>query len=281
MLGLDSLRRRSSSSCCCARRTSQHTPIPDMPCGRRVRSTPQIQPSPAHRGARPPGRADRRRTGDDLRRRARRVTGAALLRDDARLSGVAEQRLDVHRRSGPAQAICLAAGLRLRQRRARGLEEVPDPAVGPALGPHVLPAAAAHPFAPPCYAERAVPELRSRIDGWLNGLDVPTTLQRPAPQSRRTGAVILSAHSLGGGPGRRRPARAVGRRGRQGADRPRIGLITYGTQLRAFFGRFFPELFGPDRPRHARASPAAAARGPPTPGRYDPTMTPAPPAPRG
>jgi hypothetical protein len=100
---------------------------------------------------------------------------------------------------------------------------------------------AAHPFAPPCYAERAVPELRSRIDSWLEGLDVDEKDRPDLP--RRT--VVLSAHSLGA-------VLAVGAlfsrwdaADGSGPTDSRIALLTYGTQLRAFFGRFFPELFGP------------------------------------
>jgi len=102
---------------------------------------------------------------------------------------------------------------------------------------------AAHPFAPPCYAERVVPELRSRIDVWL-GDDRPVSEVGAAEQrtlARRR--VVLSAHSLGGVVA---VATLLARwDGPRGADDDRVALLTYGTQLRAYFGRFFPELFGP------------------------------------
>ncbi|WP_232848047.1 hypothetical protein [Occultella kanbiaonis] len=94
---------------------------------------------------------------------------------------------------------------------------------------------AAHPFGPPCYAERVVPELRGRIDAWLGGAEYDVR-SLAAPAERR---VVLSAHSLGA-------VLAVAvllARPRDPAT-ARIGLLTYGTQVRGFFGRYFPELLG-------------------------------------
>jgi hypothetical protein len=115
----------------------------------------------------------------------------------------------------------------------------------------------AHPFGPPSYAERAIPEVRARVDGWLSGADLPA-YDAAARERRRTVArnrrVVLSAHSLGA-------VIAVGvlliRHGNP-VDDPdvqlpgRVGLLTYGVQLRPYFSRFFPELLGP----HALGTPA-------------------------
>lgn len=96
---------------------------------------------------------------------------------------------------------------------------------------------AAHPFAPPCYAERAVPELSSRITWWLKQPD------RVVDGRRRGGRrVVLSAHSLGGVLA---VAVLLGRGERPSEPPFAVRFLTYGSQLRAYFGRIFPELLGP------------------------------------
>ena len=115
---------------------------------------------------------------------------------------------------------------------------------------------AGHPFGPPCYAERVIPELRDRIVAWLEADfaagagtvgDRRTIEERASDElraltTRQRRKVVVSAHSLGA-------VLAVSTIFTLGADTTdglkNVGLLTYGTQLRAYFGRFFPELFGP------------------------------------
>jgi hypothetical protein len=80
-----------------------------------------------------------------------------------------------------------------------------------------------HPFAPPAYAERAVPELTRRI--WRlhdNG-----------------GRVVVSAHSQGSVVAAAALGRTSGRAGRE----PAIGLITFGSPLGKLYRWAFPALF--------------------------------------
>jgi hypothetical protein len=107
----------------------------------------------------------------------------------------------------------------------------------------------AHPFGPPCYAERTVPELLGRYESWLTGDVRPkvdgTETQTPLQGNRR---IVLSAHSLGS-------VLAVATiftmldpddaKATQHELAP-ISLLSYGSQLRAYFGRILPELLGPE-----------------------------------
>lgn len=84
---------------------------------------------------------------------------------------------------------------------------------------------AAHPFGPPCYAERAVPDIFVRTT-WA--MDDPTP-----------GGVVLSGHSLGA-------VLAVATIFRLDPERRRrrVALLTYGCQLRLYLGRLFPDVLG-------------------------------------
>ncbi len=94
----------------------------------------------------------------------------------------------------------------------------------------MLPPQTGHPFGPPCYAERAVPEIAGRINHWLRTED------------RR---VVLAAHSMGAV----LAMSTIGLLASSDATRrllPRVAVLTFGVQLRPFFGRMLPELLGPE-----------------------------------
>ncbi|WP_249380771.1 hypothetical protein [Actinotalea sp. K2] len=93
----------------------------------------------------------------------------------------------------------------------------------------VLPRAG-HPFGPPCYAERAVPELVHRYDAALR-------------EGSGSGRVVVSAHSMGAVLA---VASVIAARVELGAAAVRrLALLTYGTQLGPWAGRLLPELVGP------------------------------------
>ncbi|MER6100267.1 hypothetical protein ABT154_31310 [Streptomyces sp. NPDC001728] len=84
---------------------------------------------------------------------------------------------------------------------------------------------AAHPFAPPCYAERAVPDLTWRMSSW----------------TRSTGGrLVISGHSQGSV----LAAAAVWQL--RPDTRRRVALLTYGSPLERLYGRWFPAYFGPE-----------------------------------
>ena len=88
----------------------------------------------------------------------------------------------------------------------------------------------AQPFGPPCYAEHAVPDIAQELDVWL--------CEHP---DRRA---VLAAHSMGA-------VIAVSALGLLAATTrdptvvDRVALLTFGSQLRTYFGRMMPELVGP------------------------------------
>jgi hypothetical protein len=100
---------------------------------------------------------------------------------------------------------------------------------------------AGHPFAPPCFAERAVPELAEHTRKFLR--------QSPADPGKPWSAVIMTAHSMGSTIS---AATILALRGERFSEEPsagplltdRIALLSYGSQLRGYFSRFFPSVFG-------------------------------------
>lgn len=84
---------------------------------------------------------------------------------------------------------------------------------------------AAHPFAPPCYAERAVPDLNWRMATWVKA-------------DHRT--LILSGHSQG------TVLAAAAAWQLDPAARRKVALLTYGSPLERLYGRYFPAFFGPE-----------------------------------
>ncbi|MFJ9701462.1 hypothetical protein [Streptomyces fradiae] len=82
---------------------------------------------------------------------------------------------------------------------------------------------AAHPFAPPCYAERAVPDLAWRMASWTG---------------RTGGRLVISGHSQGSV----LAAAAVWQLPH--TTRRRVALLTYGSPLERLYGRWFPAYFG-------------------------------------
>lgn len=83
---------------------------------------------------------------------------------------------------------------------------------------------AAHPYAPPCYAERAVPDLTWRMATWTH---------------RTGGRLVVSGHSQGS------VLAAAAAWQLPPSVRGRTALLTYGSPLERLYGRWFPAHFGP------------------------------------
>src|SRR5262245_12355869 len=83
----------------------------------------------------------------------------------------------------------------------------------------------AHPLAPPCYAERVVPDLLYRIKGWDPG----------------GAGTILSGHSQGA------VIAAATVFQLPDEEMSQVTLLTYGAPLRRLYARYFPAYFGEDQ----------------------------------
>lgn len=83
---------------------------------------------------------------------------------------------------------------------------------------------ASHPFAPPCYAERAVPDLTWRMATWTEATG---------------GRLVISGHSQGS------VLAAAAAWQLKPSVRGRVALLTYGSPLERLYGRWFPAHFGP------------------------------------
>jgi hypothetical protein len=91
---------------------------------------------------------------------------------------------------------------------------------------------AGHPLAPPCYAERAVPQLSSRI---------AHLVETTEPDSSTT--VIVAGHSQGSMLGIAALAQLVRAKGRNDDT----GLLSFGSPVMRLYAPIFPRLFAPAR----------------------------------
>ncbi len=91
-----------------------------------------------------------------------------------------------------------------------------------------------HPFAPPCYAERAVPDLIHRMR-WYAGTENDLRAQ---PRAER---IILSGHSQGS------VLLFSALQQSEATELTRVGFVTHGAVLRRLYGRCFPGYFGPEQ----------------------------------
>ncbi|MEP6598608.1 MAG: hypothetical protein ABJB98_04080 [Actinomycetota bacterium] len=100
---------------------------------------------------------------------------------------------------------------------------------------------AAHPLAAPCYAERTVPDLITRIRWYTDGPDSSATRGYPA------GAVVLAGHSQGtviSAAVLRQLATADAARPDERPVLPHVAYLSFGCVLRRLYARYFPAYFG-------------------------------------
>jgi hypothetical protein len=97
---------------------------------------------------------------------------------------------------------------------------------------------AVHPMAPPCYAERTVPELITRIREHTGAKD-----DQYDRAGYPAGALVLAAHSQGSVIA---AATLLQLAGKGDAEQvlPKVALLSYGCVLRRLYSRYFPAYFG-------------------------------------
>ncbi|WP_340374750.1 hypothetical protein U5640_06020 [Streptomyces sp. SS7] len=98
---------------------------------------------------------------------------------------------------------------------------------------------ATHPFAPPCYAERTVPDLLTRLE-YLTGTSAGEQAEQGEQPVPPGGRVLLSCHSQGSVIGAAVLLQA------NTAAGVRTALLTYGCPLTRLYARFFPAYFNAD-----------------------------------
>lgn len=97
----------------------------------------------------------------------------------------------------------------------------------------------AHPFSPPCYAERAVPDLFERLRFATQGSDRALLAGHSLGSFLCVAAILRLQHTYPKVDDSR--PLAVDEPG----PRAHVALLTYGSQLRYYWGRVFPGAFGP------------------------------------
>jgi hypothetical protein len=96
---------------------------------------------------------------------------------------------------------------------------------------------ATHPLAPPCYAERAVPDLLTRVT-YLAGTWERAEEEAGWGPPPRDGQVLLAGHSQGS------VIAAATVMQLSAGTSGHVRLLTYGSPLRQLYARFFPSYFG-------------------------------------
>lgn len=110
---------------------------------------------------------------------------------------------------------------------------------------------ACHPFAPPCYAERSVPEVVTRIRRLVgdesHGVKDPAYAQEEAERASGQSDDPLEAHSpvLLSGYSQGSPIAVAVMAQLPAAANDRVALLTLAAPVRRLYGRTFPAYFGP------------------------------------